>query len=344
MSKIEEKAGCGLPTIRWGILGAGKNSGKFAADHCEAKASEVVAVAARDLERAREFAAKHGIRSAYGSYEELVSRPEVDIVYIGTVNSEHYRLTKMALLAGKPVLCEKPFTMHAEQTAELIELARKRGLFLMEGIWTRCFPIIQEVRSFLADRERAGRPMMAQMDFGFVGGNAPSRRLYNPALGGGALADVGIYPLSTACFYLGKIVDFRAYAVLSDEGIDTRITISARHESGALSLLSAAIDAVTPREATICSEKALIHIPCPFWKAPKAIIHHHGGESGSSPTERVEVIERPYRGNGFRYEIDSVNDCLRSGKKECEWMPLKDTYELALLMDKIRAECHIRTS
>lgn len=330
------------PPIRWGILGAGKNAGKFASDFPLAKQGRIEAIAARDLSRAQAFASQYNIPAAYGNYDQLLASDKIDIVYIGTVNSEHYPLTKQALLAGKPVLCEKPFTLHTEQTAELIQLARQRGLFLMEGIWTRCFPVIQTLSQQIRSGKH-GQVLLAQMDFGFIGNPNPAGRLWNPALGGGALADVGIYPLTTAQLFLGKIVDFQAYTKLSPKGIDTRILIQAKHESGALSSLTAAIDALMPREATISTAQTMIRIPCPFWKPPFAIIHHHGGTTGSSPQETVETIGNQYPGKGFHFEIEHVCKCLLAGKTESPLMPLDETLQTVQLMDAIRTQCKIIT-
>ncbi len=331
--------------VRWGILGTGKIAGKFASElkRLEAFQGSIAhAVAARDPERVRNFAREHGIPHACGSYDELLERQDIDVVYIGLVNSRHYPACKQALLAGKPVLCEKPFTLHLEQTRELIALSRERGLFLMEGLWSRCFPVIGEVRGIVLGREY-GAVTLAEMDFGFVGDLNPLGRLMDPHLGGGALNDVGIYPLSLSQFFLGKIVDFQAMASLSSTGVDTRILINARHESGALSRLAASIDTITQKEAYLFAERASIHIPCPFWKAPLALCRIHGGREGSQPASEVleKRIEHPYEGNGLGFEIDHVAGCIASGLKESPLMPLEETLQTAVLMEKIRRECGI---
>ncbi len=331
--------------VRWGILGTGKIAGKFASELKRPEASRgsvAHAVASRDSERARNFACEHGIPHACGSYDELLERQDVDVVYIGLVNSQHYPVCKRALLAGKPVLCEKPFTLHPEETRELIALSRERGLFLMEGLWSRCFPVIGEVRDIIRSREY-GAVTQAEMDFGFVGNLNPKGRLMDPQLGGGALNDVGIYPLSLSQFFLGKIVDFQAMAVLSATGVDTRILVNARHESGALSRLAASIDTITQKEAYLFAERASIHIPCPFWKPPLALCRIHGGLEGSQPNAEVveRRIEHRYEGNGFGFEIEHVAGCIASGLRQSPLMPLEETLQTAILMEKIRRECGI---
>ncbi|MBO4796280.1 MAG: Gfo/Idh/MocA family oxidoreductase, partial [Verrucomicrobia bacterium] len=204
----------GFKKIRWGILGTGKIANKFASEFSHTASAELAAVASRDLERARSFAAAHQIPKAYGSYEELLNQEDIDIIYIGLVNSAHYPVTRQALLAGKPVLCEKPFTLHVEQTQELIQLARQKNLFLMEGLWTRTFPVIDRVKEIVSS-QKYGKVTLAQMDFGFIGNLDSKGRLMNPELGGSALYDVGIYPLTTAQHFLGDITEFQAMATLS---------------------------------------------------------------------------------------------------------------------------------
>lgn len=330
-------------SIRWGILGAGRNSGKFASDFPLIPGCELYGIASRQLSKAQQFAQEYRISHSYGSYKELISHPEIDIIYIGTVNNTHYELTRESLLAGKSVLCEKPFTLHAEQTRELIELARSKKLFLLCGIWSRFFPVIRQIAQGLQNGIY-GTPLLAQMDFCFKGNNNPQGRLLNPALGGGALADVGIYPLSIAQFLLGEIIDFSASAILSPEKIDLRVIINARHKSGAISALSAAIDTFSSREASISTDNVRILIHCPFWKASSAIIHHYGESVGSSPEkERIETIDQPYPGKGFHFEIAHVNQCLRDGLIESPLLTHNEMLKIDLLLDQIRLKTGIVT-
>ena len=332
----------GSKKIRWGILGTGKIANKFASEFSHTTSAELAAVASRNLERARSFACAHQITKAYGSYDELLNQEDIDIVYIGLVNSAHYPITRQALLAGKPVLCEKPFTLHTEQTEELILLARQKNLFLMEGLWTRTFPVINRVKEIISS-QKYGNVTLAQMDFGFIGNLDPNGRLMNPKLGGGALYDVGIYPLTTAQHFLGDITEFQAMVTLSRTGVDTRVLIQAQHCSGALSVLHASIDTASQKEAYLFMEQATIHIPCPFWKPPVASCTIHGGGIGSSPNTPVETqtISAPYSGNGFEFEIEHVSQCLRDGLKESPKMPLMETLQTARMIEKIRSNWKI---
>lgn len=345
MARIGEDASGG-GRVRWGILGTGRIATKFAAELKRVErlggSSVAQAVAARELERSERFAGEHQIPHACGSYTELLERPDIDVVYIGLVNSQHYPVCKEALLAGKAVLCEKPFTMHPSQSDELIGLARQRGLFLMEGLWSRCFPVVRAVRDIIHGKEY-GAVTLAEFDFGFIGDLSPQGRLMNPALGGGALNDVGIYPLTLSQFFLGPIVEFQAMATLSPSGVDLRVLVNARHESGALSRLAASIDTITQKEGNLFAERAAIHIPSPLWKPPLAICRIHEGQRGSTParppTERR--IEGAYGGNGFEFEINHVAECVAAGLTESPLMPLEETLQTALLMEKIRKECGI---
>lgn len=331
-------------TIHWGIIGTGGIANKFASAFPFAAQNvtgtneplpELVGVASRDLEKAKLFAQKYNIPKSFGSYTEIIESVDVDIVYVGLVNSAHYPVVKQALLAGKPVLCEKPFTLNPDQTEKLIQIARAQKIFLMEGIWTRTFPIIQRIKKLILSGD-VGRVLMTQMDFGFTGKTDPAGRLYNPTLGGGALLDVGIYPITTACLFAGRITDFQVLANQSDTGVDTSLVLTARHDSGAISALSASIQATTDRTATIATEHALIHIPCPFWKPSHATIIYHKNATGSMPQSDVQEWDMPYLSNGFEYEINHVSACLANGLTESPLMTLEETLQTSILLNNIR--------
>lgn len=323
-------------SIAWGILGAGRNSGKFASDFVYVRGGYLHAVASRQLTKAQDFATAHNIPVAYGSYDDLLQDPKVDIVYIGTVNSAHYPLMKMALLAGKPVVCEKPFTLDPTQTREVIDLARSRNLFLMEGLWTRFFPVTRQLSETIASGS-LGKPLWAQFDFGFIGNPNPNHRLWDPALGAGAYADVGIYPLTMARHYLGKITHFDTLCHRNERGVDTRDVIQCVHESGAYSVLSTSIDTVMPCEGHISTEHALIKIHNPCWKPAFATIYRHQNQPGSMPKMQEETIGAEYSGHGFHFEIEHVHECLRRGLLESPLRTLDETLETTEMLYKLRS-------
>jgi dihydrodiol dehydrogenase / D-xylose 1-dehydrogenase (NADP) len=179
--------------IKWGIIGAGRISEKFASDFQVVKDAKIVAVAARELNSAQTFAQKHNIAKAYGNYEQLAADPEVDVIYIGTTHNFHFEHTMLCFKQNKHVLCEKPVTVNATQFKTLTEEAARRNLFLMEAMWTPFLPPIIKALEWIA-QGKIGHVQLIKADLGFVLNSNPEARLYNPALAGGALLDVGIYP------------------------------------------------------------------------------------------------------------------------------------------------------
>src|SRR5690242_7670881 len=214
----------------WGILATGKIAQAFARDLAVVPGAEIVAVGSRRVEAATAFAEEHGGR-AHGSYEELVADPAVDVVYVASPHALHLEHATLAFEAGKPVLCEKPLTLNARDAATLFD--RAGSLFCMEAMWTACHPVVREV----VDRVRAGRygePRQVHADLGFVVSADPASRLLDPALGAGALLDMGIYPLTLADLVLGPVEAATATATLSDRGADLDVAIATRHSEGAV--------------------------------------------------------------------------------------------------------------
>ena len=193
-----------MKTVKWGIMGPGTISHKFVQSLKCLDGCEATAVGSRSKERAGEFAAQYGINRAYGSYEGLANDPDIDIIYVSTPHTAHFECTLMCLKAGKAVLCEKPFTINAKEAEILITTARTYGLFLMEAMWTRFLPAIVKVRELLAEGA-IGEVRMLRADFGFRGKFDPLSRYLNPKIGGGALLDVGVYPVSFASMIFGII-------------------------------------------------------------------------------------------------------------------------------------------
>ena len=233
-----------METIRWGVLAPGRIAHSFAADLALVPDAELVATGSRSLERASEFAAEFG-GAAHGSYEDLVSDPQVDVVYVASPHALHDEHTRLALAAGKPVLCEKPMTLDADSTAALFDEAAARGLFLMEAMWTACHPTIRKLLALLATGEH-GTPRQVHADLGMVVETDPTDRLLDPALGAGALLDMGIYPLTLAHLVLGEPERLAATANLSASGIDLDVAIAGLYPGGATAALTASMTAQLP--------------------------------------------------------------------------------------------------
>lgn len=317
-----------MKKTRWGIMGPGSIAHKFAQSLLSLENAELVAVGSRDLGRAREFGAKYGALRCYGSYEEFVSDPDIDVVYVATTHQAHYQCAMMCIEAGKAVLCEKPFTINSKQTQELVDAARKHRVFLMEAMWTRYLPAIVKLRETLST-DVIGEIRMIKADFAYVGNQDPKGRLRNPMLAGGALLDLGVYPLYFSAMVFGTRPEkILTAALIGETGVDEQCTFTLVYSRGRLAVLSAAVSTYLPDDAYILGTKGYIKIPG-FWHAQSFEIHV-GGE--------LETINLPYISTGYAHEALEVMKCLEEGKKESPIMPLDETVALTKIMDEIRGQ------
>jgi predicted dehydrogenase len=314
--------------MRWGLIGTGLIADWFAADMAVTDSGKVVAVGSRAQESADRFADKFGIPNRHASYEALVSDPEVDVVYVATPHPMHYANALLALDAAKPVLVEKSFTMNADEARQLVESARSKGLFLMEAMWTRFLPHIAEVNSLLAGGV-LGDLVTVTADHGQWFTKDPAFRLFAPELGGGALLDLGIYPVSFASMVLGKPDRIVACITPAFTGVDGQTSMIFRYPSGAQALLNCTSSARTPTAAVISGTEARIEIDGVFY-APSSfsLITRDGTTTRFDP---------PYEGKGLHYEADEVARCLRAGLLESPLMPLDETIEIMETMDAVLA-------
>ena len=314
---------------RWGVLGTGKIARRFMQAVACVPEAEVVAVGSRTQQKAEIFGAEFGIPRCYEGYETVCADPEVEIVYVATPHTLHAVNTEVALQYGKHVLCEKPFTLNARQAEPLIALARQKGLFLMEGMWTRCFPLMREVEARVQAGE-LGMLRLIQADFGFRAPYNPDGRLFNPELGGGALLDVGIYPVALALQFLGEPIRIHTVAAIGSTGVDEQCAMLFEYAEGALAVLTAAIQTDTPKEAILCGTQGRLRIHAPWWKPSEATLTRADGSE--------IAIRHPYSGDGLQFEIRHVHDCLRQGLTESPWMPLDETLRLMRTLDAIRRQ------
>lgn len=318
-----------MKPIRWGIIGPGRIAKKFAIGLQAVPDAKLVAVGARAIGRAEAFASEFRIGRAYGSYEALAADPEVDVVYVATPHPLHHQPTLLCLKAKKAVLCEKPFTLNEREARELVECARREKVFLMEAMWSRFLPPMVQVREWLV-RGLIGDPRMVVADFGFRTEWNPEGRALNPALGGGALLDVGIYPLALASMVFGGVpVKVTGQCHLGDTGVDEQSAMILAYKGGALAVLSCAVRTQTPHEARILGTEGSIYLPN-FWHASEATLMRTGREPEKVIPERV--------GNGYNYEAVEVGRCLRAGLKESPLMPLDETVLTMRVMDELRRQ------
>ena len=313
---------------KWGILGTGNIAGQFARGLAAMPDAELVAVGSRTQESAARFAAAHGAARAHGSYEALAADPEVEAVYIATPHPLHLSNSLLCIDAGKAVLCEKPFTLNAAETEQLIGAARAKGVFVMEAMWTRFFPIMTRLREIVA-AGTIGEIKLLQADFGYYSDFDAASRVYDPNLGGGALLDVGVYPVSLASFLLGTPTAVSSRAYLGQTGVDEHAAIILEHEGGALALISTAVRATTPQEAVIMGTRGHVRLSAPWWKPETLVVHTAAGE---------ETIYEPLPHNGYPYEVAEVARCLREGLSESPVMPLDETLRVMQTLDTCRAQ------
>ncbi|RKP54210.1 gfo/Idh/MocA family oxidoreductase [Cohnella endophytica] len=320
-------------TIKWGIAGPGMISRQFAKDLVHAEGAHLAAVAGRSLEKAESFASEFGIAKAYGSLEELAQDPDIDIVYVGTLHPAHRDNAMIFLRAGKAVLCEKPFTINAGEAEELISYARENQIFLMEAMWTRYLPAIAQVRQWLAEG-RIGEVRMVKADFGFDFEWQAGSRLLDPNLGGGALLDVGIYPLSFVSMVFGEQpARVHSNVRIGATGVDEQFSLLLEYEGGKTASLNGAVQLAMPNEAYILGTKGQIHIP-EFFAARTATLRVAG--------EEPIVYEDSRSGSGYAFEAVEAMACLREGRTESLTMPLDETLEIMRTLDGIRWQWNLR--
>lgn len=316
-------------TIRWGIMGTGWIAEKFVADLTHVSNGEGMAVGSRTLNSANQFAAKFNIPRAYGSYEELVSDPEIDAIYVATPHPFHRDNVITALSGGKAVLCEKPFTVNSRELEEIIALAKEKRLFLMEAMWTRFLPPIIQVRQWL-EEGRIGEIKLLKAEFGFRSDWNPSGRLLNPELGGGALLDAGIYPVSFASMIFGPNPEqVWSTAHIGETGVDEHFSILLDYGQGRSASLHGAVRLALTNEAYIYGTEGSIHIPS-FLNATKAVLHVNGQEPVEVKDDRTAV--------GYAFEAEEVGRCLLAGETESSAITLAESLGIMQLLDQLRAQ------
>ncbi|GAB3465241.1 Gfo/Idh/MocA family oxidoreductase [Massilia terrae] len=322
-------------TVRWGILSTGRIARAFANALKDTPGAVLHAVASRDLASAQAFAQEFGAAKAYGSYQELADDTDVELVYIGTPHTLHARDALMALKAGKGVLCEKAFTVNRREAEEVVALARSKKLFLMEAMWSRFLPALAEVRRII-DSGEIGPARTITADFGFYSEAGPEHRLFNPALGGGALLDLGIYPLSLSAALLGPVESVRAQAELGPTGVDLQTAFTLKHRGGGISACSCSVAARTPCELTVSGTRGQVRMNTRFHQATSITVTLDDGSSRTIPT--------PFTGNGYSYEAIEAQRCYLAGLLESPHMTHGETLEQMGVMDEVRRQVGVSYS
>jgi predicted dehydrogenase len=313
--------------IRWGILATGSIATTFVGDLRLLPDAEVAAVGSRSAEAAERLATTHGIPRAYGSWHELADDPDIDVVYVATPHSAHHAATLACLRAGKAVLTEKPLTVDLAGSVELVTLARDSGVFLMEAMWTRFFPAVARARQIVAEGG-IGRVTSVHADFGLIAPDDPAHRLHARELAGGALLDVGVYPVTLAHMFLGPPDEVLAWADLGPQGVDRNTAMIFGYRSGALASLSCSLVGDTSRTGVITGTAGRIELPRNFFM-PQSLTVYRG--------EEAEPIALPHDGMGYHFEAAEVHRCLREGLIESPLAPLSETLAVMSTLDLVRA-------
>lgn len=315
--------------VRWGVIGTGKIAKQFTSDLAHGGDGVVVAVGSRTLESANAFGAALGVERCYASYEDLVNDREVDAVYVATPHPMHLANASLALDAGKPVLVEKAFTMNADEAAILVAKARSAGLFAMEAMWSRFVPHMVALRQLIAEG-RLGELVLVEADHGKWFPRDPSSRLFAPELGGSALLDLGIYPLSLASMVLGPPSRKLAMVDPSFTGVDGQASMIFGYPHGAHAILTTTSRARSSTRACITGTEARVEIDGDFYAPNSFTLIPRVGER--------EHFSFETQGRGLHYQVTEVARCLEAGELESPVMPLDETVAIMETMDWVRSQ------
>lgn len=316
---------------RWGILACGRIARKFADDLQHVAGAELVAVASRDLDRAKAFAASFPAKHVLGSYEALVALDDVDVIYVASPHSHHYEHTMLCLNHGKAVLCEKAFAINSRQAMEMVAKAREKGVFLMEALWSRFLPHYLKVREML-DGGMLGEVKGVLANFGFKPADPVPPRLFDPALGGGSLLDIGIYPVFLAQSILGVPESIVAKMDKSASGVDEQCAVIFQYPNGVTATLFSSLASNLETDADIFGTAGRIRLTNRFYE-PSATIQYYPGIV--STRTAIEIEREP--GWGYQHEARHVQECLKQGLKESPVWSLNNTLALMETLDRIRA-------
>jgi predicted dehydrogenase len=322
-----------MRVYNWGIIGAGSIARKFAEDLKLLPRARLRAVASRSTGRASAFAGEFKVPVSYDSWDGMAGDPGIDIVYVATHHPFHFENARTCLEAGKAVLCEKPFTMNRRELDQLVRIARGKNAFLMEAIWTRFLPSTGKLLDILQSGE-LGRLTNVYADFGFRLEFDPGHRLYDPAKGGGALLDIGIYPVFLSQLLAGRPVKICASARLAPTGVDHSCNMVFEHRGGVASSLNCTLESPSPVEANLLFEQGRVRMES-WWLTPGPLTLHR---TGSKP--RRFKFREP--GHGYHYEAAEVMSCLDRGLTESPSLPLVFSLELMGTLDSVREKCGIR--
>jgi predicted dehydrogenase len=318
-----------MKPLRFGIIGTGRMAQAFARGLESTDQALLQAVASREAGKANAFCAEFAVGSAFSSLGQMTEDPNVDVVYVASPHSLHAAHSKLCLAAGKAVLCEKPFAINAAEAVEVIDLARNRGLFLMEALWSRFLPAYVKLRELL-DQRAIGAVQLMIAGGAFVPRLDPGHYLLDPSRGGGALLDAGVYLISAASMVFGAPVSIRAVGSLGASGVDEQDAILLEHEDGSIAMLYVSLRANASPDLTLIGDLGRIYLHSPVFAPAKITVHRGSGES--------EVFDLPFASSGYHYQVQEVVRCMGEGRTESPLMPLNETISVMQTMDEVRRQ------
>ncbi len=314
---------------RWGIVGPGRIAENVVRDFPHVPGARVTAVGSRSLDRARDFADRHGVPTAYGSYAELVADPDVDVLYLATPHPQHHAVALQAIAAGKSLLVEKAFTATVAGSQEVVDAAREAGVFVMEAMWTRFQPAVVRLRELVADGA-VGEVRSVQADLGVARDFDPADRLFARELGGGALLDLGVYVVSFAQMLLGDPDTVRATGSTFPTGVDAEAALLLGWDDGRSATLQTSLRNALPGQARVFGTEGWVDV-LPRFHHPATIVLHR---AGTDPEE----ITLPATGTGYSHEIAEVHEGVLAGRTESAVMPLRDTVAVMRVLQEAAAQ------
>lgn len=320
-------------TYNWAILGCGKIARKFATDLKLLPNARLYAAASRSLENAQTFTSELGFEKAYGSYEEMVNDPEVDVVYIASPHSHHCEHTLLCLNHRKAVLCEKAFAINSREVILMIEAARKNNTFLMEAFWTRFQPSFLKAMEIIRSGE-LGALKMVRSDFAFNAEYNPEKRLYNVDLGGGSLLDIGIYPIFMSLMAFGKPSEIKTMATFCPTGAEETIMMSFQYPGGETASLVSSFASYSSTQTEFSFDNGFLRLNRRFY-TPTTLTYWKNWE------EEKSITFEKGSGSGYELEAAHVMECLDAGKTESGLMPLSLSTDLMEIMDRVRNDAGI---
>lgn len=321
-----------MDTLKIGIIGAGRIASVLADTMVRMPDVELVGIASRSLEKAQEFAERFSIKKAYGTYEEMVKDPEIELVYIATPHSEHCNHAKLCLENGKHVLCEKSFAANVAQAEEMIAMAEDKKLLITEAMWVRYMPMAKTIKEVL-NSGVIGEPMILTANLCYLVSDKP--RLIKPELAGGALLDVGVYTLNFASLIFGdEVTDIKSSVIKTETGVDAQNSITLCYPDGKMAILNSSLQVLSDRQGIIYGTKGYMVI--------ENINNFESIKVYDKDRKVIETHERPEQISGYEYQITASAEAIKNGWTECPQMPHKTTLDIMKIMDELRNQWGLR--